>query len=328
MLDRNSLILADGAMGTYVAMLGGRDCACELNNILNPNKIKQIHSEYIAAGAKLIRTNTFSANTYLLNDSWDKVAQVIAAGFSIAKSVAGLQDIIIAADIGPIPSELRQEEIYDEYKKIVDLFFEQGADTFLFETFSSTDYLDEIAAYIKGKSATATVITSFSLTPDGVTKNGTSAQELIDWKLSVPQIDILGFNCGSGPAHMRKTLNALQTKGCRLSLMPNAGYAQVNIDSGISYANHADYFARTLIDMINADTVIVGGCCGTTPEHICRISKILSRNYNKSRAKAVTEAESPSAVKPKENIIKNKLSNREFIITVEVEPPKDSDASR
>ncbi len=126
---KSKILLTDGAMGTYYAKLTGDYSGfSEFANIDNPEIIKEIHEQYIKAGARLIRTNTFSANTHTLNNSRLQIEDIITKGFQIAKEACRGEDIYIAADIGPVPEidnnkqEIDKGKIIEEYLFIVDTF--------------------------------------------------------------------------------------------------------------------------------------------------------------------------------------------------------------
>ena len=162
---KDSILITDGAMGTYYSHITGSETTIsELSNKQNPELIKGIHKEYIEAGAKLIRTNTFSANSFTLGISRQDIKELIAAGYEIAKSAAKDHDVFVAASIGPIPELvegkiLEKDAILDEYLFIANSFLNLGANIFIFETFSSTEYIKEVSEYIKSINPKAFILT-------------------------------------------------------------------------------------------------------------------------------------------------------------------------
>ena len=141
---KNNILICDGAMGTYYSEITGNDSVfCELSSLSRPDIIKKIHEEYIEAGAKLIRTNTFSANKFTLKKERKEIDKIITASINIAKSACKDKDVFIAASIGPIRDEETENpmEILDEYKAITDIFLKEDINIFIFETFSNTSYL-------------------------------------------------------------------------------------------------------------------------------------------------------------------------------------------
>ncbi len=144
-LLKDNILICDGAMGTYYSEVTGNDVSyCEFGNLNDKETIKRIHKEYIEAGAKLIRTNTFSANTYDLGVSLETLMDIIKSGINLAKEVTRNTSVLIGASIGPIKTDNLDEfsnEVLEEYKYIVDCFLENGIDIFIFETFSNYNYL-------------------------------------------------------------------------------------------------------------------------------------------------------------------------------------------
>lgn len=326
---KDKILITDGAMGTYYM----RDktspvYSCELANILNPEEIKKIHMEYIEAGAKLIRTNTFAANKESLNVNDDKLGEVIINGYEIAKEVAKDKEVFVAASIGPIrPFSGKNVDIYKEYKFIVDKFIEAGADIFLFETFSKLDYLDEISQYIKSKNDKAFVITNFAIMGDGFTRDGISLNKIINTVKKFKAVDIYGFNCGSGPTHLYRLLKSIDLSEDIVAVLPNTGYPEARGERTI-YPNNPEYFGQKMIDFKNLGFKILGGCCGTSPKHIKKLVEAIEKNkkleikqYKGSEAKVEEKKE-------KENKFLNKLKNNEFVLTVELAPPFDTDINK
>ena len=181
---KNNVIVRDGAMGTYYSeRTNDEDSFCELANINNPDLIEEIHKEYIKAGAKLIRTNTFSANTVTLGINRTGLKQVLESGYNIAKKAVGEEQVYIGASIGPIHESVQQKnkeiDIFDEYKFIVDTLMDLGEDIFIFETFGSTEYLAEVSKYIKEKNSDAFVLAQFAVTINGYTRKEISIKRIL-----------------------------------------------------------------------------------------------------------------------------------------------------
>lgn len=328
---RNNILITDGAMGTYFSTLTGDDVhSCEFANIQKPEVIRDIHDSYIETGAKLIRTNTFSANSFNLGISRTEVKMLLHTGFNIAKEAAAGKGVFVAASIGPISSsELDKNDIdiLDEYKFIVDSLMEAGADIFLFETFSNTHYLAEISEYIKKKSSAAVVMAHFAIMPDGYSREGISIKTIAKDAKEIKSIDIYGFNCGSGPTHLYKLIKTLNISGEIISAMPNSGYPEV-INERTVFVNNPVYFADKMADFRDLGVKILGGCCGTTPEHIRELTKRLSEAYEEGfTAQESDQSEKKPAVREK-NAFQDKLLKKEFVFAVELDPPFDTDLSK
>ena len=155
-------LLFDGAMGTYLlSKHPGADPRCELLNLSHPEWVLEIHREYQKAGARALKTTTFGANTVSLECGFEKVEEIIRAGYGLAAAAAG-EESYVFADIGPILTENAGEE----YRKIADVLLGLGAQNFLFETFPSAGELPEICRYSRKQCPEAFLLTSFAVSPD------------------------------------------------------------------------------------------------------------------------------------------------------------------
>lgn len=314
---KNNILITDGAMGTYYSsMVNDSKKVCEEANINDKATIENIHKEYIEAGAKLIKTNTFSANRFIFGADYSK--DIIIAGIKIAKKAAN-KDTFIAADIGPILDTYEGIAVEDEQKKeelirISDLFLEENIDIFIFETLADTSII-ETAHYIKNKNPNTFIICSFSVSSDGFSRKGMSANKLISQAINSKVIDACGFNCGAGPSSLLRIAKDIDFKNNPAVLMPNAGMADLSGQRAF-YTGTSEYFASTLSKAKDMGIKILGGCCGTTPKYI----KLLS-NYLKDN-----NIENTLFIKPKENKIN--VSKKDFILAAEIEAPHICDVSK
>ncbi|AGX42765.1 bifunctional homocysteine S-methyltransferase/methylenetetrahydrofolate reductase [Clostridium saccharobutylicum] len=328
---KNNVLICDGAMGTYYSELTGNDITyCEFGNINNKDIIKRIHEEYINAGAKLIRTNTFSANRYDLGISFDKLKDIITLGINIAKEVTENTAVFIGASIGPIREESIDEcdnDILDEYKFIVDCFIENNIDIFIFETLSNYNYLEEICGYIKLKNPNSFILTQFAVKPDGFTRDGLSVTKIINNVKGINQIDAYGFNCGSGPTHIYDIIKKINIDGDIVSALPNAGYPEI-IHERTVYPNNPVYFAQKVNKIKSLGTSIIGGCCGTNPVYIKELANLVNKNVNVVNTLTKNEEETNKFENKQENSFKNKLDNNEFVIAIELSSPTNTDISK
>ena len=324
---KDNILITDGAMGTYYSEIT-KDIvfSCEFANLEKPEIIKDIHNSYIEAGAKLIRTNTFSANSLNLGVSREKVKEIIRAGYNIAKEVTKGKDVFVAASIGPIINVTPDKDDIDilgEYKFVVDELLSLGAEIFLFETFSNLNYLDEISNYIKEKNKDAFIMTQFAIMPDGFTRDGIGINTIVEEVKQIKNINLYGFNCGSGPAHLYNSIKKLNIADEIISVIPNAGYPEV-INERTVYVNNPEYFAEKMMDIKNLGVKILGGCCGTTPEHIRALTKKLLKNKNEDLINVRVKSETKDIVAKEKNSFQDKLKNNEFVIAVELDPPFDT----
>jgi len=275
---RHSKLICDGAFGTYYAQKYDTKELPELANKWHPERVKEIHGEYLLAGANIIRTNTYACNSVTLRQDMEQVKGILKQGYVLAKEAmdefAGEKQeksIFVAADIGPIPCEhiSEKENIQNEYVEICKTFLGLGAELFLFETFAD---LEDILPAISLIGEKAFVIVQFSMNQFGYSNAGLSARKLMEEAEKCKHIDAMGFNCGVGPGHMQKMLRGLVLSGEKfLTALPNAGYPQ-NLSNRMIFSNtNINYFADKISDIANDGADIVGGCCGTTPEYIRRI---------------------------------------------------------
>ncbi|OOM70473.1 bifunctional homocysteine S-methyltransferase/5,10-methylenetetrahydrofolate reductase [Clostridium puniceum] len=328
---KNNVIISDGAMGTYYSELTGNDVSyCEFANLNDKETIKKIHTEYIDAGAKLIRTNTFSANIYDLGVSKERLKDIINSGINIAKEATQDKSIFIGGSIGPIKEDNLDEsnkDILDEYKYIVDCFLDENIDIFIFETFSNYNYLKEISEYIKKKNQNSFILTQFAVKPDGFTRDGLSISKLVNSVKNIKDIDAYGFNCGSGPMYISEVINNLNIGNDIVSALPNAGYPEI-IHERTVYPNNPVYFAKKIIDIKSMGASIIGGCCGTNPKYIKQIVSLIHENSKVINTTIRKEEKAKENERKVQNTFKNKLDNNEFVIAIELSAPINTDISK
>ncbi len=328
--QHRSILLTDGAMGTYYAELTGDVRGfCEFANIKNPEIILKIHKEYLDAGAKLIRTNTFAANRYALNAPRDEQTEILTKGLEIACRAAEGTDAFVAASIGPIrrTGEEDEQDILDEFLFMAKTLVDAGARNFIFETFSDTAFLPEVSKAIKEWAPDAFVLTQFAFASDGMTRDGFGIHTIFEEIENSSAIDACGLNCGSGPSQLRKLLGRLELAGKPISVLPNASYPEL-INERTVYVNNPPYFASVMEDVVGQGAQIVGGCCGTKPEHIRALAELLGQ------VKTIPELTHPihEASKRKgprqTSLFQAKLDRGEFITAVEMDPPFDIQIDR
>lgn len=320
---KDSILVFDGAMGTYYSKLKNNAFNCEMANINDASTILSIHREYIRAGCKAIKTNTFAANEILLECDFKTVKDIIQSGYEIALEATKNTDVFVFADIGPIPA-LNDRDLLSDYKKIVDIFLEIGATNFIFETFSSDEYLPEISSYIKKKRPNSFILTEFAVNPEGFTRLGKSGIKIFESISKNKDIDALGFNCISGPHHLLHFIKTIAINDSIVSIMPNAGYPTI-INNRTFFEDNSDYFSEQMLEILNQGVRILGGCCGTTPEFIKKTVDIINSSYIYENT--IEKVLSPrEKVKPiSKNKLLEKLEIGKKIIAVELDPPVDTD---
>jgi homocysteine S-methyltransferase len=315
----NKPLIFDGAMGSYY---GERfDGKCELANLTNPDRIIEIHKQYIEAGCMAIKTNTFAANRVSLETDLETVKEVVKQGVKIAFDAVDGKEAAVFGDIGPIPYV--EENPVNEYKIIIDTFFENGVENFLFETFGSDEYLDELAKYIKQRNKDSFIITQFAVTPDGFTRSGLSGKNIYKRVVKIEEIDAVGFNCVSGANHLYEYIKHFEQSQKYISIMPNAGYPTIRNNRTI-FENSSDYFAELLYKTALRGVNILGGCCGTTPEYIKKTVEIM-KDFKRPKLIEYKENTHEIVKTVKENGILKKMNEGKKIIAVELDPPASAE---
>lgn len=319
-------LLFDGAFGTYYSQLYDTRELPEFANIKHPERVRKIHEEYIAAGAQIIRTNTFAANTISLQQPWEEVEENIRQGYRLAAEAVQDKtqgtDTYVAADIGQIicDNQENRESVAEEYVSICRTFLEEGAKIVVFETFSDIEDIRQAIEWIGDK---AFVILQFSVNQFGYSHSGLSARKLIQQAEGIEWIDAVGFNCGVGPGHMQKIIKGISFSGKKaITALPNAGYPQIVSNRMIFDNRNVDYFVAKLCDIAADGADIVGGCCGTTPEYIRKLKEQMNALQTDKKVIAAQE-EKEVAVKKDSSFFAGKTGKK--LIAVELAPPLGSD---
>lgn len=351
---QENILLMDGAMGTYYQQLQEhKEDIAELATISQPEVILNIHKEYLAAGADIIRTNTFAVNSVVLSEiSEDARMDLLRCGCRIAKQAVEEEkarigrECFAAADIGPIAggAERDTDEILSEYYRICDAFLSEGMDVFWLETFSGLEFVPEILAYIKEKAPEAFCSVSFCINKNGFTTAGQKAERLL-FSENLKLADAIGFNCGIGSVHMKSVLAKCSLpKDIFVLAAPNAGYAE-GYSNRAAFLNSAGYFGGNLAEIAELGVDILGGCCGTMPSFIREMKKRISgkqtaerisrEEYKRQQTEAKKSAEASGKLEKEcglsektKNNLKDKLFRGEKIIAVELDPPYNADGKK
>ncbi len=328
-------LLFDGAFGTYYAQLYDTKELPELANTECPERISRIHEDYVEAGAQIIRTNTFASNTRTLNRSFSEVQENIRQGYRLARAVADEQNktytdestqkkacVYVAADIGQIhyDNHSDREAVVKEYVEICRTFLEEGAEIFVFETFSDMEDIRDAIAFIGDK---AFVIVQFSVNQFGYSSSGLSARKLVQSAEGNENVDAIGFNCGVGPGHMQQIIRSVAFSGTKyLTALPNAGYPKIVSNRMIFADKNVSYFAAKAADIVADGVDVIGGCCGTTPEYIRRMHEVVVTEQPKKLEIHRARKEQIS-LKKDASFFAGKTDKK--LIAVELAPPLGSD---
>lgn len=326
---KKSKLIADGSFGTYYSQKYKTVDIPEYANITAPQRISEIHTEYINSGAKLIRTNTFASNTYSLDCSIEQVKENIKAAYKIAKEAVEQsgKEIFIAGNIGPVPAVFQPdyEAVEEEYYQIAKTFIDEGADILCFETFTQSEHIMPAIKRIK-EECNPFIIVQFCVNQYGYSEAGESAERLVSETAFSKCVDAVGLNCGVGPAHMQQILSKINlNNNCFATAMPNAGYPLL-VRNRVKYADNPIYFASKVNGMALLGEDIIGGCCGTTPDYIREVAKTvdLTPTVKSDETSANNENEKPvikkSFFRNADGTIKDKK-----LIAVELAPPFGAD---
>jgi methionine synthase / methylenetetrahydrofolate reductase(NADPH) len=335
-------LLADGAMGTMLHRSGELMDACfDVLNLSEPARVAAVHRAFIEAGAELIETNTFSANRFKLGQYGyaEKVAEVNAAAVNLARRVveASFKSVYVGGSLGPLGvriapyGRVQAEQAFEAFREQIAALAEAGIDVLVLETFTD---LNEISQAIKAARAVdpnLPVIASMTFTRDDRTIYGDAPREVAN-ALAEAGADVLGVNCSGGPSQLARIAQIMRAVEPDLSIsaMPNAGFPET-ISGRIMYPATPEYFGEYAVAFRNIGINIIGGCCGTTPDHIREMRKALDDPNRKpllviSPSTLNGHEHSASPEQPTE--LAQKLASGKFILTVEMAPPRSITAQK
>jgi methionine synthase / methylenetetrahydrofolate reductase(NADPH) len=277
------VLTGDGAMGTYLYQLGFPvGVSYEEFNLDKPDVVMDVHRRYYEAGARIIETNTYSANRDKLSKFGleQEVAAINRAGVTLARQAVGA-DAYVLGSIGSLSGGRKRpagrERVLANVKEQAEALLEAGADGIILETFFVWEELSAALLAVRQVSGNVPVICQFATDGSGLTLDGVVYSDAF-LRLKNEGADVVGFNCHSGPNGILRALEKLpeggQGSGLPLSIFPNAGLPGI-VDGRYTYLATPDYFAETALRFAKAGARIIGGCCGTTPEHITAIARAL-----------------------------------------------------
>lgn len=305
--------LFDGAFGTYYYALTGKDELCELANLSSPDVVRRIHREYLSAGSRIIRTNTFAANPAVIEDE-KRLFSVLEAAYALARECAAPYGAEVFCSIGPAADKTRAAE---DYLALCSAWIKLGAETVLFETLDSLEGVEEAISFLRREAPKVRIAVSFAAGQDGTTARGLSLSRLI--LRAAKLADLVGLNCRMGPAHMRTALASLPALPVPLFALPNAGYPAISGGRTV-FENNPEYFAEKCAELLSVGASFLGGCCGTTPQHVARLAAKLSETEAVVRLDA-------SATEVRRGTKPSFASHGKKFIAVELDPPVDADLS-
>lgn len=316
-------LLFDGGMGTYYKAAPGADC--EMANLTDPEGVKKVHAEYLAAGAQAIKTNTFGLPRMAAAQTpgWEELAE---AGWKLACDAAAEKDAAVFADLGPAP-DTEAAPAGSAYGLVAQQFAALGAKNFLFETLSSDVGIVEAVKALRVAVPDAFVMVSFAVLPDGYTREGLLFRDLLRRMEQSGVVDAVGLNCVSAPGAMKKLVQGLGETLLPLSVMPNAGYPVVT-RARVLYQGKPAYFAREMGQIAAGGVRILGGCCGTTPAHIAALRAELDALPQRTEAAPAAKLSTGTApAVEKDDAFLRKLNAGEKVIAIELDSPRVADLS-
>jgi methionine synthase I (cobalamin-dependent)/5,10-methylenetetrahydrofolate reductase len=334
---RDSILIADGAMGSMLHEVAGSERCFDELNVTHPETVFRVHQAYIDAGAKIIETNTFGANRHKLA-ALGLAEQVTAfnhRGVKIAREAreAAAREVLIAGSIGPLGISRQMqppppEEIRSIFHEQAQALEERGVDLFILETFSD---LEELLAAIDAirSFSQLPVVAELTYSEEGTTFGGTCPRDAAA-RLKQKNVQVIGANCTLGPQLILPILQELaEDSEIRLSAMPNAGFPKRVGDRIVYPKSSPQYFALFAREAAALGVRILGGCCGTTPDHIRALAEAVKtlKPSNKAAARAAGEVEvvpEPrlTAQRAPESGLWKKVQAGQFVVSVEIDPPK------
>ncbi len=329
-------VVFDGAMGTLLYSRGVfiNRCFDEVC-LTDPDLVRGVHQEYIAAGADVIETNTFGANRIWLQGYGlaEKTVDINLAGARLAREAAG-DDVFVAGSVGPclragqMLTQENRPEVQAAFQECTQALAEGGVDFIFLETFSNIEEV-LLAAEVAAKTGLP-VMASFTVDANGESVRGMRVEDSIPQIAASPHIDVVGLNCGTGPAPLYRAAEvAIPLTNKPFVLMPNAGQPQ-QMEGRMLYLATPEYFTSYAKKFIELGARGVGGCCGTTPDHI---REAASAVHALSGVKHHIEIK---AVEPKnvgvepipmahKSRLGGKLARGEKVTSIEISPPRSCD---
>ena len=335
-------LLCDGAMGTVLYARGVSLDACfDVLNVNQPALVQSVHTDYIVAGADCIETNTFGANRFKLavHGLDDSVREINRRGVRLARDVresAG-RDVFVLGSMGPLGKYLAPlgtvsaDEARAAFREQAEALLEGGIDGFVVETFSDSTEIAIAVEAIRSVTTEVPIVAEMAFTDEGATFTGKSPVEVAR-HLRALGVAAMGANCSVGSSTLYDVLERMvpEAGGVPLAIQPNAGLPS-RVGERLIYLSSPAYMADYAVRMVQAGARLVGGCCGTTPQHIAAMREALDGGGSVTRrreprvpaARPAPALERPGlATTRPPTLLQRKLAAGEFVVTVELDPPR------
>jgi homocysteine S-methyltransferase len=347
LLDPLQVVVFDGAMGTMLYNKGFfiNVCYDELN-LRAPDLVREVHEAYRKAGAEVLETNTFGANRFKLAQYGlqEQVAEINHAATRLAREVAE-DDLLVAGAVGPLGVRLEPlgptslDEARAAFREQLQALKDGGADVFLLETFADLHEIEQAILAAREVDPSVPIIAQMTVGADCHTPYGVTVEDLAQ-SLDAFGADVIGLNCSVGPQIILDAIEKMATVTRRkLSAQPNAGMPR-DVSGRSMYMASAEYMATYAHHLVQAGAKIVGGCCGTTPEHIAAmVEGVRPLSPRQARVPMKERRHSHPDLPPEDPGVPplpfadrskwaGKIARGEFVTSVEIVPPRGVDASK
>lgn len=323
------IVCGDGAMGTLLLDRGlPVDRCLEELCLSEPERIRAVHQEYVAAGARIIETNTFGANAVRLGRFGleNRVAEINKAAAALARDAARGKEVCVAGSVGPLgisahEAEERGIDRAECFREQITALMEADVDLIFFETFMA---FEEMEIALRATPATDLIVVAlFACEPEARLQSGIPLVEAFA-RCHDMGASIVGANCLNGPRAMVQLFEKLPA-GDLLAAYPNAGYPRYT-EGRYVYPTAPDYFAKAAREIAAEGARLIGGCCGTTPAHVAAISKALA-DFLPVKSKSVPAVSIPSQAPihvehQAEASLLDKIASGKRVVICELDPPK------
>ncbi|MEK7403207.1 MAG: bifunctional homocysteine S-methyltransferase/methylenetetrahydrofolate reductase [Gemmatimonadota bacterium] len=356
LLDPERIIVFDGAMGTMLYSKGVfiNQCYDELN-VRAPDMITELHRAYVKAGAEVIETNTFGASRLKLTPYGleSQTAELNKAGARLARAVAdeAPKPVLVAGSVGPLGVRIEpfgptsREEAREYFREQMQALKDGGADVFLLETFGDLHEIEQGILAARDVSKDMPIIAQMTVGADGLSPFGATPEDIAR-SLDAWGADVIGLNCSVGPQIILEAIEKMAPlTRKKLSAQPNAGMPR-EISGRSMYMASPEYMATYARHLVQAGARVVGGCCGTTPEHIHAMAegvRPLAPRLAVTARERQTQDPRPKAQEPSQGLSVPrvevvplvarskwgaKIAKKQFVTSVEIVPPRGVDATR
>jgi methionine synthase / methylenetetrahydrofolate reductase (NADH) len=338
---KTDILVADGGLGTlFVARGAPSDGPRSPLCLSATDLVREVHDDYVAAGAVLLSTNTWDANRVKLTkyDWADSLEKINRTAVALAKEAATGEYVYVAGQVGPLGQlvkpygPLTTQQVREIFTEQLRILLEEGVDLLILETFSSSLEIQQAIAAARELDRDIPILASLTFLADGKTSFGEEAGEALS-ALAAAGADVVGMNCTIGP---QESLEIFQKAAGRveapLSVMPNAGYPWL-VNGRPVYPATPEYFRDVAKELAKGGAAVLGGCCGTGPEHVAAIARAVSGLARRTVAASPSARVLENGVKPRQaeietSPLKRKLADeRAFVVTAEIEPPRGTDAT-